>query len=89
MAGTKNIPPEICAVIDVDGAVLLNLGNGKYYSLNGVGAVVWQQLSAAQSPSEIAIHLVDVYGICFSDAEKDVADFIASLEHAKLLKDNG
>lgn len=88
MASAKNISPEVCTVTDADGAVLLDLGKGKYYSLNGVGAVIWQQLCAAKAPPDIVMHLVDVYDVALTDAQKDVAEFIASLEHARLLSAN-
>lgn len=88
MTAAKNIRPEVCAVVDADGAVLLDLGNGKYYSLNGIGGVIWQQLAAATAASEIAIHLVDVYGISLPDAEQDVAEFVSTLERAGLLNAN-
>jgi hypothetical protein len=57
-----------------DEILLLDLGAGFYYSLNAVGARMYQELISGKSPSEIAASLAPDYGL---DAESLVTDCVA------------
>lgn len=44
---------DVTSTVLDDEAVLLNLANGVYYSLNPVGTAIWEQLTGSQSLAEI------------------------------------
>ncbi|HEX8692968.1 MAG TPA: PqqD family protein [Longimicrobium sp.] len=79
------IPGHVRSVIDPDGAVVLDLRKGKYYSLNGVGTAIWQQLEAGRTLAEIAAHLCERYGAPGDEVRRDVADFVDTLQRRALV----
>jgi hypothetical protein len=85
MAGSIRVPTDVCAVIDDDGAVLLDVRGGKYFSLNGVGALIWQELAAGKAPSDIATQLSARFGVPAVDVQSDVDEFITRLRSKRLL----
>lgn len=59
--------------------VILDLGSGEYFSLNGVGAFIWTQLASGWAPAGIAQSVTDRYEVDLPTAEHDVRDFLADL----------
>ena len=45
---------HVKSIIDPAGAVLLDLNQGTYFSLNNVGSLVWQQIQEGATFSQIA-----------------------------------
>jgi len=84
MASVVRIGAHVRAVIDPDGAVILDLKHGRYFSLNRAGVAVWSRLVVGMTPlaigTEFAAHYPTTDGI-----ENDVAVFIESLRRAELV----
>ncbi|HYR11092.1 MAG TPA: PqqD family protein [Longimicrobium sp.] len=76
MQRSINILQHVRSVMDPDGAVLLDLRQGKYYSLNGVGAEIWSQIES---------HLVEAFGAPQEAARADVAAFVEDLTRKNLV----
>jgi hypothetical protein len=78
------IGAHVRSVIDSDGAVILDLKHGRYFSLNSTGVAVWRRLEAGLAPAaigaEFAAHYVTADGI-----GHDVAIFVESLRRAEVI----
>lgn len=66
----------------VDGeAVIINLGNGMYYTMDKVGAEVWQLIERRRSTKDMADEIAARYGVdretVFGDLGSVVAELIA------------
>lgn len=85
MESSIRIQGYVHSVIDPDGAVLLDLRQGKYYSLNGIGAQIWQRLEAGLTVPEIETQLGGLYRAPVETLRADVADFIVSLQRKQLV----
>jgi hypothetical protein len=59
--------------------VLIDLGRGEYYGLDGVGRDAWQELSAGRTVREVAASLVERYEVDESRAQSDVIQLIQDL----------
>jgi hypothetical protein len=71
--------------MDPDGAVILDLQQGRYYSLNGVGAEIWSQIESGRSLPEIETHIKDSFGATDDVVRTDVAAFLDDLLRKKLV----
>jgi hypothetical protein len=83
MTSTKNrlIPntQEVAAKV-IDGeAILINLSNGIYYSLDGVGACVWEHIELGYGPEDLVRAVTARYDVSVEQAEKDVQALSAEL----------
>ena len=79
------IQNHVHAVTDPDGAVLLDVKNGKYFSLNGVGADIWEGLQGGLSVPEIEARIEREYGAPPERVKADVAAFLGRLHTEKLV----
>lgn len=79
-----NAPSVVAEVIDGE-AVIMNLASGHYFSTQGVGALVWTQLTSGVSESEIRDMLAARYGIASGDAAAATAAFVSDLEQHELV----
>ncbi len=79
------IPSHIRAMIDNEGAVLLDLEAGKYYSLNEVGVEIWNHVEQGRSREEILRHLRDAYCIPAERLETELSEFVSSLQQKGLI----
>jgi hypothetical protein len=63
---------EVAAKV-IDGeAILINLGNGIYYSMDKVGALIWELVEKRHTLAEIAEAIVGRYQVAREQAEADV-----------------
>jgi hypothetical protein len=85
MSASIRIHDHVRSVIDPDGAVLLDLKQGKYYSLNGIGAEIWRNLEAGLSAPEIEDRLASLYDAPAEVLRGDVVDFIGDLQRKRLV----
>jgi len=85
MSSSPRIQGHVQSVMDPDGAVLLDLKRGKYFSLNGVAAEIWTALEAGRTRSEIAVELAAAYGVPEARVSGDVDAFMARLEQERLV----
>ena len=75
-----------CAAKVLDGeAVIINLLNGTYYSLDGAGAVVWELAAAGGTIPEIVDGLTARYDVDASRARQDVERLVGELMTERLL----
>lgn len=83
---TYKIPADRIAdrVIE-DEAVILNLDNGQYYTLNYIGTVIWKMLGRKKSLGEIQDFLKKEYSVGEETLKKDMALIIKQLEGEKLI----
>ena len=73
-----------CALVD-DGAVLLHLGNKRYYSLNETGTFIWQALEEGRHVSDIVARLQWDYEVDQEEAQQSVDRLLGELGDAGLL----
>ncbi len=76
---------EVAAKV-IDGeAIILNLANGLYYSLDRVGSVVWELVGQRRSVEEIAAHLSGSYQVPLDTARDDVQQLVSELQEERLV----
>ena len=69
-----------------DGTALLDLRTNQYFSLAGVGAVIWQSLQTARTTSEIVDEVLAVYDVDRAECARDVELLISELVGAELVQ---
>jgi hypothetical protein len=61
------------------GLVLLDGDSGRYYDLNGTGALVLRTLLSGGTAGQAARALADEYAVSLDEAAQDVEDLLAHL----------
>jgi len=56
------------------------------FTLNEVGAMIWQLMDGQTTGRQLAEAVRDEYNVEATEAEKDVVDFLRSLEDAGLIR---
>ena len=75
-----------CASKVIDGeAVIINLSNGTYYSLDQVGALVWELIGDGWTLGEIGEAVAARYDVTAERAAADAGRLVAELVAEKLL----
>ncbi len=74
------IEPHVRSMIDGDGAVLLDLKAGRYYSLNGVGARIWSRAEKGMTPEQILDDLRRTYQVPAERLAADLTAFVRAME---------
>ena len=70
----------------IDGeAVIINLDNGNYYSLDGVGADIWNLIDKGANSEQISELLATNYGINKNKSEKSVKKLTEELINEDLI----
>jgi len=77
-------PDALCTLVDGE-AVVLHLGNGFYYSLNPVGATIWEEFSKGHTIEHIVETVCEEYDVTKDVAKKDLADLLADLSKEGLI----
>lgn len=85
MAQIFKIEPHVRSMIDDDGAVLLDLRVGKYYSLNGVAAQIWIKAEEGHEENAIVEHIQGLYGIDKERIQQDIQAFVSGLSRKGLV----
>ena len=73
-------------VIDGDGAVLLDVRQGKIIRCNQTGATILELLSRRYDQQQLAAEFSRLYEISLTSADADVRDFLSTLESHGLLR---
>ena len=76
----------------IDGeAIIINLANGVYYSMDKVGAFVWDLLQAGYTLEEIITAVTGQYDVGRDQAESNVRDLVEELvqENLVVASENG
>jgi hypothetical protein len=76
VAGERIIVPIKGHVGDLEGV----------YTLNELGATIWQLITGQTTARELAEAVRNEYDVGAEEAEKDVVDFLRSLEDAGLIR---
>lgn len=73
---------------ELDGQFLLmNIENGAYYEVAGVGGAIWHLLAAPRSEMEIVDHVVERYRVDRQECARDVRAFLDKLLAARIVFD--
>lgn len=76
---------HLSAMVDPDGAVILDSQSGRISTLNTTGAIVWQALERGEPVAAIAECLARMSGEPFEAIREDVVAFIDALAEKHLL----
>ena len=68
---------EVAAQVLDGEAVMINLSNGFYYSMNGVGAFIWELIASGQSLDAIVTSLTRQYDVSSERAQADLDQLVA------------
>src|SRR5215510_11576973 len=79
-------PYEEVAAKVIDGeAIIINLANGIYYSMDKVGGLIWEMLAETHSLEEVTTALTARYDVSSEQAQADVERLAAELVQENLL----
>jgi hypothetical protein len=77
---------EIAAKL-IDGeAILINLSNGTYYSMDKVGGFIWELIKRNYSLSEMVETITQYYDVSAEQAKTDVETLAADLLEEKIVR---
>jgi hypothetical protein len=79
------VKPEVLTTELEDGAVLLDMDRGIYYSLNPAGLEIWRRLESASPVQNLATELTRRFDVDQETAQSSVARFTDELEHEGLV----
>jgi hypothetical protein len=71
--------------VNQDGAVLLDIEQGLCFSLNPVGAKIWEMVKDGYSLDEVTDILEEEFRLPRTQLASDVSDFLKQLEKMKLV----
>jgi hypothetical protein len=71
-------------VVD-DEAILINVSTGAYYSLSGVGCLVWQWIEKEKTQREMALELTRAYDVETETAAADIRKLLETMEKEGLI----
>ncbi len=74
------MPAHLRSIVDHDGAVILDIKRGEFFSMNPVGAYIWARLVDGQEIDKIAKALAEETGTDIVAILADVNDFITDLK---------
>ena len=81
----KAISEHLCC--DLNGeSVILNLKNGKYYGLNGVGSRLWELVQTPISSSEIESVILPEYDVALELCRRQVSEFLKQMLTEELIE---
>jgi Coenzyme PQQ synthesis protein D (PqqD) len=76
---------EVAAKV-IDGeAIIINLANGMYYSMDKVGALIWEMLEGEHSLEEVVTAVAARYDVSREQAQADVERLATELLQENLL----
>ena len=78
--------PEISATV-IDGeAIIINVLTGIYYSLDGVGAIVWTLLAAGCQSQQIIEQVAELYGVGQQQVRDDLEKLVGQLAGERIIR---
>ena len=72
------------SIVDQDGAVILDIRQDRFFSMNPVGSYIWTRLLGGECAEQIAKALADETGVELTLVSADVHSFIADLKSNQL-----
>lgn len=86
-SGTIVSQPEHQVSCELNGeAVVLHLPDAVYFSMDQVGAFIWNQISKPVSVADICMHVREAYDVTEAECATDVIAFLQELNAAGLLR---
>lgn len=85
---TQHLKPnneEVAAKVMDRKAILINLSNGIYYSMDKVGGVVWELVERNYSPEEIVAFIINRYEVESERVQADVERLLKELVDERLI----
>jgi hypothetical protein len=79
-------PPHVVWVRHTDATVLLDVGRGLYYTLNGSAGRVWELLTAGEPVIEVLRLMGDEYEVDPQVLETDVTALVGAMQAARLIE---
>lgn len=67
-------------------AIIVKIKTGENYSLNHVGALVWQMADGTHTLADIVTAIVDRYDITVDQAQADLSELVSELEREQLVE---
>ena len=86
LAATLHIPAHVLFTTVEQEAVLLNTVTNKYYSLNEVGARVWNLLAAGKTLKEAHQALLEEFEVDSPQLEQDILELVQHLRENGLVE---
>ncbi len=86
MAASIHPRSHVRSMADADGAVLLDLEKGKYFSLNAVGMEIWNAAERGSNHSEILTHLQETFCAPLERLREDLDRFVQTLDQKGLIR---
>jgi hypothetical protein len=86
------VSPDVRSTQSEDGAVLLDIRQGLCFSLNVVGAKVWEKLEASQTGmtlSQLVNALAPLFDVPVDQLQTDLKDYLDELEGKGLVRTDG
>jgi hypothetical protein len=78
---------DITAKIMDGEAIIINLANGTYYSMDGVGAEIWKWINLEMSLEECAAQITSLYDVEPEKAQADVMRLVEELLAENIIKE--
>ena len=72
------------SIIDQDGAVILDIDQDQFFSLNPLGAMIWSRLGTGETLDQIKDTISLQTGMDLAVVSNDVDEFIADLKNKHL-----
>lgn len=69
-----------------DEMVMMDIEQGRYFSLNNIATRVWDLLENPLTPEEICIHLADEYEVEMTKCRAEVGELLKEMERLALVK---
>ena len=68
--------PECVSCAVEDGSAILDLKSNTYFSLDPVGARIWDRMAAPASLEDLTTAIAAEYGIAPGECRRDIADLL-------------
>jgi hypothetical protein len=79
--------PDVNSTVLDKEAVLLNLENGVYYTLNPVGTTIWELMTGERTLAEILPALCERYDVSEAAAGRDLVALVTRLHREGLIRE--
>src|SRR5688572_6709220 len=70
---------EVAASVLDGEAIMINLSSGVYYSMDGVGGLIWERIAERQRLEEIVVAIVQSYDVPAAQARTDLERLLEEL----------
>ena len=81
----KSPSDHLRSFVDHDGAAILDINRDQFFSLNTVGAYIWNRLNEGKTIEQIAQLLAEETGAEVSVVLSDIDEFLTDLKSRQLL----